>query len=888
MDREHRRYARKYVGWVDTLNEQANLADDPQNRDDAHRLLAIHGKAAEKVRKKLYEYLGCDDLETSDAADNQISVKEIRVRLREALQAKLTLAKGEYEGISMMNEAELESRETGGKINAKGLSNFIFGMRIPTPNGYKLLRPSKADMKQSITLPTVTMYEITHEDHDAILVEIPFSIRTNTGIPLPADYEVVAIEDSDENMEDEHFVLKPQTSEQLPLTFNLDTPYLPGVLALIRKSEGKSYIRDHYLPTAEEQAFWSAVLPVPDDLVQEYRKGSSEKFMLGLQEFFAREFRYICNDRLGELIEKYKEELPLIANALKMGHCDLLAWTMAGYLRGLGIPAFTTSEHVVVDAPDGTSAFNSACGHARVGIFNEKGGIDYFDPTTDTKVVRASDNLVNKLSLALAKSITDEDKEKAILNFRESVLGGHDVNLVIEAARELGEFEDSTDNETLGSIFGSDNRSRLQALTEMEIAYSGELKSALQKVLAYCRKCGLRYHMVSDFSLEDRNECARYAIANGTIATDDPRLDVLRDARKADVPNAQDIIFGVPENYRGKLDTFVPSEFGHYLVLDRSNISFSEGFKVFVRTVILPRVGISSSYEVDVGKENIVAYEIEMFYLIQLALQSDTKPEFLHILKHDLNLSDEEIQRIKSIVAPVADKKAVITDIFDWLKQGGELDATANVLQVSQKELGVAVSKMSVLLNHVLATRATAPNSHEWHLEEYSPEKHTPRDIHWKTTARLGKPIAKTVEQFAERKEVLYVVCDSQDYWQYLVLLQAINSVQGKRNLDVVLQVPRMSYKGVPAYISLRSEKRLSLQQFQLLAKRLAFVSRQGDGSRENFHLPYAKQKIKMLCISDRTGDIASLKSQLRGKCDFTGVTWKQTGTMVYPRVKDQ
>lgn len=55
----------------------------------------------------------------------------------------------------------------------------------------------------------------------------------------------------------------------------------------------------------------------------------------------------------------------------------------------------------------------------------------------------------------------------------------------------------------------------------------------------------------------------------------------------------------------------------------------------------------------------------------------------------------------------------------------------------------------------------------------------------------------------------------------------------------------------------------------------------------EKFFLPQTKGKIKILALSDQDGDLASLKSQLQGKCDFAGVTWYKIGAAVFPTVRD-
>jgi hypothetical protein len=894
MNREQRRYAKGYLDWVDGLTREC--ISSTEAGVEARWLLQFHASYAAKVRADLGEIIPVDD---KNAADVLVDVQEVpvsntRLKLREALQAKLSVDKGEYEGISLMNAAALRSKVRTGSISVSGLSNFIFANRIPIPTGYKVFKPNKGEKKRATTLPTLEYYEVvnakdSHDNQakDGIVVHLPFSIGTNEGIPLPPGYEVVAIQSIDDEIDDEHFVLKPQADRNIPVTFNLDTPYQAGLSILIRKNDNEASGCGHYLPTPEERSFWSTVLPLPDDITARFTAGDKSAFMFQLKALFASEFRYICDDALGNVIARYNQDLPLIASTLRMGHCDLLSWTLAGYLRGLGIPAFTTKECVVVDDSDGSSAFKGALTHARVGVYKDSGGIEYFDPAAWCKVVQASSSQVDRLADLMGKSVDEADKMKAILSFREEVLNCEDRDLAISAARELGSFEDSDENRAIGNPFRTDNRSRLLALNGAAITEKYGLKLALQQVLAYCRRHKLRYYKVSDFSLSPGNENVSYSIANGTIAPDDSRLALIRAAKTADELNRQDIIFGVPAEYRAQLTPLVSDQLGHYLVLDCANISFSDWFKKFLHEVVLPNVGVHHTYEVNLDPTRAEMYEIEMFYFLQLVLQSDTNTLFLNVLKHDLALSNEDIRKSKSIVAPVGEKRALTVDIFDWARQSTAVDVTAKVLEVSQKELGLAVKKMEIALTRVLTAKVTTPNLHEWRLEEYSPDIHTPRDIHWKTTARLGKPIAKTVEQFVQRKEVLYVVSDGQDYWQLLVLLQAINNIQGRRNLDVMIQVPGITYKGHPCFVSLKAEKKLSIQQLQLVSQKLGGLSMNDSLPSEKFFLPQTKGKIKILALSDQDGDLASLKSQLQGKCDFAGVTWYKIGAAVFPTVRD-
>lgn len=147
MNREQRRYAKGYLDWVDGLTREC--ISSTEAGVEARWLLQFHASYAAKVRADLGEIIPVDD---KNAADVLVDVQEVpvsntRLKLREALQAKLSVDKGEYEGISLMNAAALRSKVRTGSISVSGLSNFIFANRIPIPTGYKVFKPNKGEKK---------------------------------------------------------------------------------------------------------------------------------------------------------------------------------------------------------------------------------------------------------------------------------------------------------------------------------------------------------------------------------------------------------------------------------------------------------------------------------------------------------------------------------------------------------------------------------------------------------------------------------------------------------------------------------------------------------------------------------------------------------------------
>lgn len=185
----------------------------------------------------------------------------------------------------------------------------------------------------------------------------------------------------------------------------------------------------------DEQMFWRYRLPLPlavqarIDLAK--KNGDHKEIVSLLTSFITQEhdgktnFRYVCNPRLGRFFQENADDLPLLMNELKVGHCDLHSWYIAAQLRAQGVPAFVTTE--AITTKDGKS-FNDSYLHATVLVAMSDGSLMEYDPTSHIHWDNSfhpsvmSDDLIDTLEDRLLEAETNQEKAEIIRGFNKEIL----------------------------------------------------------------------------------------------------------------------------------------------------------------------------------------------------------------------------------------------------------------------------------------------------------------------------------------------------------------------------------------------------------------------------------------------------------------------------------
>lgn len=248
-----------------------------------------------------------------------------------------------------------------------------------------------------------------------IVIRFPIEDPTKTILPCPADSEICAFGE-----EDGLALLKPSPENTLTWQ-NADHLETEAVYCIRPKVHEGKIDASLFMASAEEQAYWKKVLPLPEDIQAECRK-NPKLIPEIISGFIRKRFVYVCHDELGKLFREHADDLPLIMDELKMGHCDLLSWATCSYLRQLGTPAFVENERVTNKTGD---AFMADYGHARVGVVQPNGTVSFLDPTIFTMMPKSwtpeqlSGRDVIKLSERLAEAEEEKEKREILQEFLE-------------------------------------------------------------------------------------------------------------------------------------------------------------------------------------------------------------------------------------------------------------------------------------------------------------------------------------------------------------------------------------------------------------------------------------------------------------------------------------
>jgi hypothetical protein len=182
-----------------------------------------------------------------------------------------------------------------------------------------------------------------------------------------------------------------------------------------------------------EQEYWRKVLPLPAALIQKVTT-EPEALVEWLVSYLSfkkqaelSNFRYVCNDHFGDFILTNKEFLPLIVSELKVGHCEILSWYLAGLLRSFGRPAWLASGFVTAKDETAGDSFNGSCKHTVVITINHKKELVQIDPSALVDIDSAfhpkimTQEIVSKLQKQFQSAKTINAKAKVLRDFKQKI-----------------------------------------------------------------------------------------------------------------------------------------------------------------------------------------------------------------------------------------------------------------------------------------------------------------------------------------------------------------------------------------------------------------------------------------------------------------------------------
>ncbi len=710
--------------------------------------------------------------------------------------------------ISPMDSGALRSKEVIGSIDPPTQAMFVTGIKVPTVHGFRIIKPTKHIAKQAET--------VEEDDQDIamnglIRVTVPIT-KSSTMIPSPGGHIMSGCSEEDGLM-----VAQPSPESPFGIT-NLDAAdggeisYSLRPLPRPLQAEAK-----FFSPSEEEQAFWRTVLPIPQKLLEACHKDpASIPQMVGY--FIKQNFQYLCHTALGSFIQDHPEDMVLILEELKVGHCDLLSWLTSAYLRMFGVPAVVTNNLVPnIEA----NRFMKHYGHARIAYISPENTIIYFDPSLHceniTNKVSFHDSHVEMLEEHFDSALTLEQKRHILREFHRQFF----IPEVITKAPETQVFTAaSIDSLSLSSgIFNIPLRPSPKHLSEQTmLPVDFEQIIPFEDIRVIAEKFHIRYLLASrcflDIACFEKSESADrsdlqallrsneyYGIMFGEIdalySRDDNSLISLHfgaytqnlrrfplTPHKTDQPlQKADMVIKDINNYFSFSENQLRNTHLENLDFISDQFQFSASFFNYTR-IFFERIQMPDGFKVYSGiddditkkldgnkrsKKNprLVYYECQIFIL--LVLKSFKNPALRNRLKKEFNLDDGFFTCFASNVlkenTPEKIKRRYIRmkklpsnlsqEEKDHLQ---EFSRWRSIFKIDQQKVQMGAMKFAHFLTslslRVSFGKANEDDLFDYELEPYDPGKHQVEDIQWAVSNRTGKLVAKNTPQIAPRKEL--------------------------------------------------------------------------------------------------------------------------------------
>ncbi len=319
-----------------------------------------------------------------------------------------------HESVSSMDLEGLLSDKVIGSIYPKIHCQCDYDFALPDVSGFTHLRPDAPRPEEIRVLPRLTRDDI---QRDNLVISLPRGRITGGVLPVPYGFRVRGALEQPIDIVD--------AGGQSPFRTRLMSEIGQDSLTYVMSFIGDSATVDlkSFVPTEDEREDLQACLPVPE----EFRTRGSASLSGArevINEIMAREFRYVCDDRLGAFIKRHPQDLGLIMEGLKAGHCDLLAWCAAAYYRQLGHAACVVNSEITGARGDG---FLRDCTHSRVGVFKPNGAVNYFDATETCRAIEGyalehtSDGLLAQTEEEYDQAHTREEKLEVLRKLRRHI-----------------------------------------------------------------------------------------------------------------------------------------------------------------------------------------------------------------------------------------------------------------------------------------------------------------------------------------------------------------------------------------------------------------------------------------------------------------------------------
>ncbi|GEM_PF-5525162 len=321
------------------------------------------------------------------------------------------------EPLSSMRVEALRSKAVIGQLypSTRCQANYRFG--LPTLEGMRC--PPLEDPYMSVSRRAIRQMDEGDLESTDVVIELPVSRIFDGVLPVPAKYEVVGSLDQPLDIQDPH-------GDNPFCTRMLNTCDMPVLRYIVRKKVDRTPVsvnQERFAPTEKEMQDVRDALPLCHEDRQKGFVGVHAAVRM-LSKHMGSQFLYVCDDRLGAFISRHPNELGTIIDGLRVGHCSILAWTMATYLRQLGHTAFVVEGEISNQEGEG---FLRNCTHARVGVVKENGAMMYVDPTELVRTVKgyALSHIENREIQAMERAFdaatSREEKWEGLQQFRRAV-----------------------------------------------------------------------------------------------------------------------------------------------------------------------------------------------------------------------------------------------------------------------------------------------------------------------------------------------------------------------------------------------------------------------------------------------------------------------------------
>jgi len=435
---------------------------------------------------ELAEELEIDPKELEGILEEEPPIPDLKKAEKEKKAFDKENEKKKFRKISRMSVVNFLNKETMGRISPPLNDNFIVELNLPHSRGYVHLTPTEEQIDanaQEVPFKDNEAYKAKPDDTE---VEISLPSDEGTPVPVPLDYKMVAC------LDEYGYQIAPPFSESPLLHINADEIEDAEAHYFLRKVDKKNKIDANPIkPTQVEQDYWRKVAPLPEAFYK-LDKSNPEVIAKAVTAYMRRHFKYALNDQLGDFIEANLDDLPLIINTLKVGHCSYLAWMHSVFLRSLGVSAFTTNE--LCPSRSGTS-FLRKSGHSRSGYVDSNGNVRIEDPAQafiarefDPNVTSSVD--FEDLEADYSAAETEAQKIEALKKFKKKLMENLAQNPKIEFKIDYDvqpfRFESREDVIPINSAFYSSGLGlRSPELSDEEIPWTEFLEHATKALLYY-------------------------------------------------------------------------------------------------------------------------------------------------------------------------------------------------------------------------------------------------------------------------------------------------------------------------------------------------------------------------------------------------------------------